>query len=164
MSKKLTKIDFGFENCEVGTLPIKAVPFFNLNNIQRNYSHSWNYESDPVNELSIDVSCERAYFSIDYELASKVKSNFMESDEKNNLAKRFLYWTNLSSVTLHYDDQSQEFILLPYDEVNPHELFDTSNRFQSTKVVKDDSWKVGFNSAYEDHRMIIIDIDSKNVA
>lgn len=160
MSKKITKIDFGFENCEVGTLPIKAVNSFDLDHIKKYYHHNWNCESNPDNELSVDISCERAWFRIDYELASKVKTNFMEADDKNNLAKRFLYWTNLSSVTLHYDDQSQEFIWLPYDEVNPDELFDTSNKFQSTKVVKDSPWEVGFNTAYKDHRMIIVEVDS----
>lgn len=162
MSKKLTKIDFGFENCEVGTLPIKAVPFFNLENIQKDFHHNWSCKSSPANEISSDVHCERARFNIDYELAAKVKTNFMDSDTSDNLAKRFLYWTNLSSVTLYYDDQSQDFIWLPYDEVNPDELFDTRNQFQSTKVVKDNPWEVGFNKAYKNHRMIVVEIDEKN--
>lgn len=113
MSKKLTKIDFGFENCEVGTLPIKAVPFFNLENIQKDLSHNWTDESRPANEISSDLHCENARFNIDFELAAKLKTNFMDQDISDNLAKRLLAWNNLSSVTLYYDDQSQDFIWLP---------------------------------------------------
>lgn len=164
MSKKVAKIEFGFENCEIGSLPIEAVPVFNLRNIQKDYHHMWQFKDDPADEISTDIHCEGAHFQIDYALASKVKTNLMRLDNQNldqeNLAQRFLNWKNLTSVTLIYEDRSKEFIWLPYEEALPGETFDTRNEFQSIKVVQGNPWEVGFNEAYKDHKMIIIDISN----
>ncbi|WP_297820246.1 hypothetical protein [uncultured Lactobacillus sp.] len=161
MSKKLVSIEFGFENCEVGVLPIKSVPIVELNNIQKDFAHNWRFNNDPNDEFSVDLHCESAHFVIDYESASKVKTNMMEYNEEYNLARRFLYWKNLSSVTIHYDDKSSVFIWLPYEELNPHAFFDTCNKLQTT-ITQDDFWEVGINSAYNNHQMIIVDLNIQN--
>lgn len=161
MSKKIVNIEFGFENCEVGILPIESVPIFELENVQKDFNHNWRFDSESNDEFSLDLHCESAHFVIDNESASKVKTNMMESDEENNLARRFLYWKNLSSVTIHYDDESSDFVWLPYEELNPHTFFDTCNKLQST-TTQDDFWEVGTNSTYTNHQMIIVDLNIQN--
>lgn len=158
MKKKLTKIEFGFENCEACTLPIKAVPYFYLSNFQKEISHRWFSESEPADDLSVEIFCNKAHFIIDYELARKVKTNFMFSDDENwdkeNLAERFLNWTNLSSITLYYDDDSNDFYWLAYDEVSPDEFWNTANRFQTTKVVQDTPLEIGINKAFLNQELV----------
>lgn len=73
MSKKVTSIDFVFENCEVRTLPINAVPSFYFYDLIKNISHQWILKSVPVDEIETTISCRYAHFQIDYELAKKSK-------------------------------------------------------------------------------------------
>ncbi|MEN2515486.1 hypothetical protein AADG60_03180 [Lactobacillus johnsonii] len=73
MSKKVTSIDFVFENCEVRTLPINAIPSFYFYDLIKNISHQWILKSEPVDEIETTISCRYAHFQIDYELAKKLK-------------------------------------------------------------------------------------------
>lgn len=164
MSKKVTSIDFVFENCEVGTLPINAVPSFYFDDLTKSISHRWFFESEPVDETETTISCKCAHFQIDYELAKKVKTNVMElfddDIEKNNFAKRLLRWNDITSITLHYQDGSSMSIYVPFDEIKLNEL-DEDNKLQKTKLVKYDSWEVGFNEAYKNHDIFMIDIEKR---
>ncbi|WP_367719318.1 hypothetical protein [Lactobacillus gasseri] len=51
-------------------------------------------------------------------------------------------------------------IYVPFDEIKLNEL-DEDNKLQKTKLVKYDSWEVGFNEAYKNHDMIMIDIEKR---
>ena len=106
MSKKVTSIDFVFENCEVRTLPINAIPSFYFYELIKNISHQWILKSEPVDEIETTISCRYAHFQIDYELAKKVKTNVMElfddDVKENNFAKRLLRWNGITSINLHY--------------------------------------------------------------
>ncbi|MDE7049414.1 MAG: hypothetical protein K2O75_00780 [Lactobacillus sp.] len=161
MSKKVTSIDFIFENCEVGTLPINAVPSFYFDDLTKNISHRWLFKNESVDEIETTISCKYAHFQIDYELAKKVKTNVMELfDEdikENNFAKRLLRWNDITSINLHYQNGTSTNIYVPFDEVKLNEL-DEDNKLQKTKLVKYDSWEVGFNENYKNHNMIMIDI------
>lgn len=161
MSKKVKSIDFGFENCEVGTLPIKAVPSFYLDNVHKDFSHRWFFENESVDEVETTISCDYAHFQIDYELAKNIQSNVMglfnDDIEQNNLAKRFLGWNDITSITLNYQDDTSLDIYVPFDELRINEL-DVNNKLQTTKLVKYDPWNVGFNETYKEHDMIMIEI------
>lgn len=164
MPKKVTSIDFVFENCEVGTLPMKAVPLFYLDNVNKSISHCWNFESDPADQVETTISCKYARFQVDYELAKKIGTNFMDvfddDIEQNNLAKRLLNWNNLTYITLNYQNGTTLDIYVPFDELQINEL-DVNNRVQTAKLVEYNAWDVGFNEAYKGHDMIVVEVGKR---
>lgn len=161
MPKKVKNVDFVFENCEVGTVPIKAIPSFYFEDVSKDLSHRWFFETELVDEVETTINCKHAHFQINYEIVKKIKTNIMDlfndDVEKNNLAKRLLNRNDITSITLNYQDGSSMDIYVPFKEVKLNEL-DVDNELQKTKLVKYNPYDVGFNENYKDHNMIMIDI------
>lgn len=108
VQKKLSKIEFAFENVEVGEVPSDAIEdmkFTGLHQIGEQHFE------DGAMVFSGNLVAKRFFIKLDYELANQNLTNMQEP-----LGERLYAHNDIVNVTLYCEDGTSETIDLPWSE------------------------------------------------
>ncbi len=173
MNKKLAQIKFVFENCEVGTLPIGAVPGINLYGVTQDWDHYVLNELQSDSNLDKTLICKSVEIIVDANQAKDFQTNFSEDYKKDNqvnkklgrkffhqpenMAERLLAFPDIVSLTFIYLDGNSEEVYVPYESKSPDD-FNNNNILQRTSK-KTSKELFSINDKYKDHDLISISIE-----
>lgn len=134
MQTKLKSIDFNFENCESGTIPVEAIDYFSVSGVtqKRNYSlHMSNYREEKY------LACE--FFDIILKLDSikHLATNMCieSSTSPSPLLTHLITWPDIVDINLNYQNGKNRNIYMPWKDIRQNEL-DVNNQYQVKNIYK----------------------------
>lgn len=134
MQTKLKSIDFNFENCESGTIPIEAIDYFSVSGVTQKRNYSLNM-SDYREEKYL--ACE--FFDIILKLDSikHLATNMCteSSTSPSPLLTHLITWPDIVDINLNYQNGKNRNIYLPWKDIRQNEL-DVNNQYQVKNIYK----------------------------
>lgn len=104
----VTTIEFVFENCECFEIESKHFGMFQMSNIQTKIMR---IACNAINKFQTAHSIALEIFS-----EANIDYNPFGSVEVNKKFDRLLAWRDITSIILHYDDNSEESYYVDYNE------------------------------------------------
>ena len=138
MQEKLKTLDFNFENCESGTVPLDAIKYLSLDGISKKTSISLNAMLDkPQLDQEEYLACESFDIILDLESVKHLATNFFTDSKtsQNPLLTHLVTWPDIVDINLNYENGKTLNIYMPWKSFKPNDL-DTNNLYQVKNVFK----------------------------